>query len=90
MLLDTLVEINQILLKIYFIHILLTFMYLVTLYQKSELQTNPSQLNVELNSSSRQKVVTITISFSFEVHKFLILSFLVVFPRAWIFFCHLT
>ena len=36
-LLDTLAEINQILFKIHFIHILLTFMYLVTLYQKSEL-----------------------------------------------------
>ena len=30
-------EINQILLNIYFIHILLTFMYLVALYQKTEL-----------------------------------------------------
>ena len=39
----TLAEINQILLKIYSIHILLTFMHLVTLYQKTELQTNPSQ-----------------------------------------------
>ena len=30
-------EINQIILKINFIHILLTFMYLVALYQKTEL-----------------------------------------------------
>jgi hypothetical protein len=36
-LLDTFAEINQILLKIYFIRMLLSFMYLVTLYQKSEL-----------------------------------------------------
>jgi hypothetical protein len=36
-LLDTFAEINQNLLKIYFIHILSNFMYLVTFYQKTEL-----------------------------------------------------
>ena len=34
---DTFAEINQNLLKIYFIHILLNFMYLVALYQKTKL-----------------------------------------------------
>ena len=48
-LLDTFAEINQNLLKIYFIHILLNFMYLVTLYQKTVVNKSnsthhPSQL----------------------------------------------
>ena len=37
LLLETLAEINQILLKMYFIHILSTFMYLLTLYQKTKM-----------------------------------------------------
>ena len=47
---------NQIFLKIYFIPTLLTFMYLVALYQKTKLQTILSQLKLELNSSFWQMI----------------------------------
>ena len=42
---------NQILLKIYFIPILLIFVYLEALYQKTDLKMISSQLKLELNSS---------------------------------------
>ena len=43
-------EINQILLKMYFVHILLTFMYLATLYQKTK--------DVNKSKSTRCSVAT--------------------------------
>ena len=49
-------EINEIFLKIYSIPIL-TFIYLVTLYQKTELETISSQLKLEFNSSLWQIIV---------------------------------
>ena len=49
---------KKILLKISIILTLLTFMYLVALYQKTELQTVSSLLRLELKSSFWQKLGT--------------------------------